>query len=310
MEEPKQVQKQGQTQNQDQTAVDKPSSILGDGIRQFAKNKLAVISFGVVILFILMGIFAPHIAPSNEDPIEPVLQRRLQPGIWEGNSETPLGTDSLGRDILTRLIYGAQISLRVGYVVIGITAVFGITIGLIAGYFGGKIDMIFMRFIDIMLSFPPLLLALVVVAILGAGLENAMLAIALVYIPQVARVVRSSVLKVREMPYIEACRAMGGSNFWIIISHVLPNILASAVVYLTLLLGDAILYTAALGFLGIGIDPATPEWGAMLSDGRDYLLVGGWWVTLFPGVMIALTVLSFNLFGDGLREAFDPKMDL
>ncbi len=289
---------------------DRPSSIIGDGFRQFKKNKLAVGSLAVVVLFILMGVFAPYLAPAGEDPIDPLPERSVEPGFWEGNFERPLGTDEMGRDILTRLIYGAQISLRVGYVVIAITALFGITLGLISGYYGGKVDIIIMRIIDIMLSFPPMLLALVVVAILGTGLQNAMFAIALVYIPQVARVVRGSVLKIKEMPYVEACRAMGGSNAWIIIAHILPNVLATAVVYLTLLLGDAILYTAALGFLGIGIDPATPEWGAMLSDGRDYLLVGGWWITLFPGLMIAIAVLSFNLLGDGLREAFDPQMDL
>jgi ABC-type dipeptide/oligopeptide/nickel transport system permease subunit len=150
---------------------------------------------------------------------------------------------------------------------------------------------------------------LAVVAVLGTGLEKAMLAISIIYVPQMARIVRSSVLTVKELPYIEASRALGAKDRTIIFGHILPNVLAPTVVYLTLLLADAILYTAALGFLGVGIDPSTPEWGAMLSSGRNYLLLGDWWVTLFPGLMIILSVLSFNLFGDGLREALDPKME-
>ncbi|HHV64650.1 MAG TPA: ABC transporter permease [Peptococcaceae bacterium] len=276
--------------------------------KQFKKNKLAVISFFMVMGIMLLGVFAPLIA--LEDPITPVLENKLQPGFWAGNKSHPLGTDELGRDIFSRIVYGTRISLKVGYMVIAITAVLGISLGLISAYYGKLIDLLLMRITDIFLSFPPLLLALAVVAILGTGLEKAMLAIALIYIPQMARIVRSVVLTVKELPYVEASRALGAGNLRIIVCHILPNILAPTVVYLTLLLADAILYTAALGFLGIGIDPSTPEWGAMLSNGRDYLLLGYWWVTVFPGLMIALSVLSFNLFGDGLREALDPKMDI
>ncbi|MGI6451561.1 MAG: ABC transporter permease [Desulfitobacteriia bacterium] len=286
----------------------KPQSFMTLAFRQFKKNKLAVISFFMVIGIMLLGVFAPFIA--LEDPVSPVLENKLQPGFWAGNNDHPLGTDELGRDIFSRLVYGTRISLKVGYIVIAITAVLGISLGLISAYYGKIIDLLLMRITDIFLSFPPLLLALAVVAILGTGLEKAMLAIALIYIPQMARIVRSAVLTVKELPYVEASRALGAGNLRIIIGHILPNILAPTVVYLTLLLADAILYTAALGFLGIGIDPSTPEWGAMLSNGRDYLLLGNWWVTVFPGLMIALSVLSFNLFGDGLREALDPKMDI
>jgi ABC-type dipeptide/oligopeptide/nickel transport system permease subunit len=194
--------------------------------------------------------------------------------------------------------------------VIVISALAGTLVGVVSGYFGGLVDLIIMRLIDILLSFPPLLLALTVIAILGTGLEKAMLAISIVYIPQMARIVRGSVLTVKELPYVDASRVLGSSSASIILRHVIPNILAPAIVYLTLQLADAILYTASLGFLGVGIDPSTPEWGAMLSMGRDYFLLGYWWVTVFPGLMIFLSVLSFNLFGDGLREALDPKMDI
>jgi ABC-type dipeptide/oligopeptide/nickel transport system permease subunit len=285
----------------------KPQSLWGEAIKQFKKHKLAVASFYLVIAIMLVAIFAPYIA--IEDPVEPQLENKLEPGFWAGNYEHPLGTDALGRDIFSRIVYGAQISLKVGYMVIAITALLGTLLGITCGYFGGIIDLIFMRLVDILMSFPPLLLALAVVAVLGTGLEKAMLAISLIYIPYLARIVRGSVLTVKELSYVEASRALGAKSGWIIFRHVLPNVLAPAVVFLTLLLGDAILYTAALGFLGVGIDPSTPEWGAMLSRGRDYLLLGQWWITVFPGLMIFIAVLSFNLFGDGLREALDPKMD-
>ncbi|PTX64282.1 peptide/nickel transport system permease protein [Melghirimyces profundicolus] len=285
-----------------------PRSFIGEAFKQFRKNRLAVTSFILVIVIMLLGVLAPLIA--LEDPVNPSPENRLQPGFWAGNFDHPLGTDELGRDIYSRIVYGAQISLKVGYTVILITAIFGTLFGLISAYYGGMIDLILMRITDIFLSFPPLLLALSVIAILGTGLENAMLAIALIYIPQMARIVRSSVLTVKELPYVEASKSLGAKNSFIIIGHILPNILAPSVVYLTLLLADAILYTSALGFLGIGIDPSTPEWGAMLSKGRDYIILGQWWVTVFPGIMIALTVFAFNLLGDGLREALDPKMDV
>jgi ABC-type dipeptide/oligopeptide/nickel transport system permease subunit len=286
----------------------KPRTFFREAVKQFKKNKVAVFSFYLVIVIMLLGVFAPLIA--LEDPVAPNLDHRLQPGFWAGNFDQPLGTDALGRDIFSRILYGTQISLKVGYIVIAIASFFGILLGVISGYYGGVVDMIVMRIIDIFLAFPALLLALSVVAVLGTGLENAMLAIALIYIPMVARIVRGSVLSVKELPYIEASRALGAKNYWIIIGHIIPNILAPVVVYLTLLLADAILYTSALGFLGIGIDPSTPEWGAMLSSGRDYLLLGQWWVSVFPGLMIMLSVLSFNLFGEGLREVLDPKMDI
>lgn len=275
-------------------------------IRQFRKNKLAVIAFFIALGLVFIALFGSRLTVFN--PLATNLDARLVPGFWADNFHNLLGTDGLGRDMLARLLYGAKISLKVGYTVIIITALVGIFLGIISGYYGGILDMVIMRVVDIILAFPPLLLALVIVAALGTGIEKAMLAIAIVYIPGLARIVRGSVLTVKELPYIEATLAMGGGHFWIMLRHVLPNIITPTVVYLTLLLGDAILYTAALGFLGVGIDPSIPEWGAMLSGGKDYLLLGKWWVTVFPGIMIFLAVLSFNLLGDGLREAMDAKL--
>ncbi|MFO8192430.1 MAG: ABC transporter permease [Bacillota bacterium] len=275
-------------------------------LRVYKRNKLAVVAFFIAVLLMVLAVIGPYIAPY--DPVEINLSARFEPGFWGGNTENLLGTDNLGRDIFSRILHGTGISLKVGYAVIAITAVAGLFIGLVSGYFGGVVDIVIMRFIDILLAFPPLLLALVIAATLGTGIEKAMLAIAIIYIPSLARIVRGSVLTVKEMPYVEASRAMGAGNIWIIIGHVLPNVLTPVIVYLTLLLGDAILYTAALGFLGVGIDPTTPEWGAMLSSGKDFMILGKWWITLFPGIMIFLAVLSFNLFGDGLREAVDSKL--
>lgn len=284
------------------------NSELKQVIRVYRKNKLAVVAFYIAVSLMILAVIGPYIAPY--DPLEINLPARFETGFWEGKTEHLLGTDNLGRDIFSRILHGTGISLKVGYAVIAITAVVGIFIGLISGYFGGIVDIVIMRFIDILLSFPPLLLALVIAATLGTGIEKAMLAIAIIYIPSLARIVRGSVLTVKEMPYVEASRAIGAGKAWIILGHVLPNILTPTIVYLTLLLGDAILYTAALGFLGVGIDPTTPEWGAMLSGGKDFLILGKWWITLFPGIMIFLAVLSFNLFGDGLREAVDSKLRL
>lgn len=275
-------------------------------LRVYKKSKLAVAALVIALFLMVIALLGPALAP--HDPIEVNLDSTFETGFWTGNLDHPLGTDNLGRDIYSRILHGTGISLKIGYAIILITAAFGLLIGLVSGYFGGVIDIVVMRFIDILLAFPPLLLALVIAATLGTGMEKAMLAIAIIYIPSLARIVRGSVLTVKELPYVEASRAMGGGNAWIILGHVLPNIVTPVIVYLTLLLGDAILYTAALGFLGVGIDPSTPEWGAMLSGGRDFLLLGKWWITVFPGVMIFLAVLSFNLVGDGLREAVDSKL--
>ncbi len=281
-------------------------SILSEYVYKFSRNRVAIVALVVAVVLGVVSLIAPAVAP--HDPLAVDLERELEPGFWAGNWGYPLGTDNLGRDILSRILYGGAISLRVGYMVIGLTALFGTILGLISAYFGGVVDILVMRVIDVFLAFPPLLLALAIAAALGTGLENAMLAIAIVYIPMMARVVRGSVLTVKNQAFVEASRALAAPNRWIMVRHILPNILPAALVYLTLMLADAILYTAALGFLGIGIEPSTPEWGAMLSQGREYLLLGQWWVTVFPGLMIVLAVLSFNLVGDGLREAFDSRL--
>ena len=220
-------------------------------LRRTYQNKSALTGLVIVVLLSLVALLAPIIAP--HDPMAQNLTNRLQPGFWAGNWLYPLGTDTLGRDILSRIFYGSRVSLSVGFIAICITAVFGIPIGVVAGYFGGKIDMVIMRFIDIMLAFPALLLALALIGVIGSGLDKAMIAIGVVYIPKMARIVRGSVLEIKERPFIEAARALGANNLWLTVRHILPNILAPIIVFLSLLLADAILYAAALGFLGMGV---------------------------------------------------------
>ncbi|MCK5022489.1 MAG: ABC transporter permease, partial [Candidatus Pacebacteria bacterium] len=232
------------------------------------------------------------------------------PGFWseDGIEGMPLGTDMLGRCVLSRMLYGARISLSVGFVAVGIAVLIGIAFGITAGYYGGWIDNILMRIVDIMFSFPGLLLAIVIVAVIGQGLDKAMIAIGIVYSPQMARVMRSSVLYVKETEYIEAQRAIGSSNLRIVFRHVIPNSMAPIIVYGTLMMATAILDAAALGFLGLGAQPPAPEWGAMLSDSRLYIVSGAWWAATFPGLAIVFAVLGLNLLGDGLRDILDPRL--
>ena len=220
----------------------------------------------------------------------------------------PLGTDMLGRCILSRIMYGARVSLSVGFVAVGIAALLGIAFGVTAGYYGGWIDSILMRMVDIMFSFPGLLLAIVIVAVIGQGLDKAMIAIGIVYAPQMARIMRGSVLYIKEMEYIEAQKAIGSNNWRIIFRHVIPNSMAPVIVYGTLMMATAILDAAALGFLGLGAQPPTPELGAMLSESRFYIVSGAWWAATFPGIAIVLAVLGLNLLGDGLRDILDPRL--
>lgn len=279
-------------------------------IRRFKYNKSAVFGLILILMLVFLALFADIIAPNDPSPSPPTLENSLKPGFWseEGVEGMPLGTDMLGRCILSRIIYGARVSLTVGFVAVGIASALGIVIGITAGFYGKWVDSILMRVVDILFSFPALLLAIVIVATIGQGLEKAMIAIGIVYAPQMARIMRGSVLYIKEMEYIEAQNAIGSSNFRIIFRHVLPNSIAPVIVYGTLMMASAILDAAALGFLGLGAQPPTPEWGAMLSESRLYIVSGSWWAATFPGIAIIFAVLGLNLLGDGLRDILDPRL--
>lgn len=268
--------------------------------RRFLSNRAAVVGGAFMGLFLLLAALAPWAAPY--DPLEQDLYNRLSPP----SMTHPFGTDDFGRDILSRVIYGTRISLRIGVAAVMIALVAGTVIGLVAGYYGGALDQVLMRLMDLLLAFPSILLAIGIVAILGPGLDNAMIAIGVVAIPQYSRLIRASTLTVREADYVQALRALGAKDLRILMTAVLPNCLAPLIVQSTLSLATAILDAAGLSFLGLGAQPPTPEWGAMLSGGRE-LILSAPWVLTYPGVAIFVTVLAFNLLGDGLRDAFDPK---
>ncbi|UFJ60098.1 nickel transporter permease [Brevibacillus sedimenti] len=282
--------------------TDEPvSSPWRDAWRTLRKNKLAIVGFIIIFVFVLLALLAPYITPYEYDKGE-LINKNKPP-----SAEHWFGTDYNGRDVFTRVIYGAQISLRVGlFSVIG-SVIVGTFLGLLAGYYGRWVDMIISRLFDIMLAFPSILLAIAIVAMLGPSLENALLAIAIVNIPTYGRLVRSRVLSLKEEEFVMAAKAIGSKNSRIILHHILPNSLAPIIVTGTLGIATAILEAAALGFLGLGAQPPQPEWGLMLSDSRQYIQKAPWTV-IFPGLSIMLTVLGFNLIGDGLRDALDPRM--
>jgi peptide/nickel transport system permease protein len=269
--------------------------------RRFARNRSALLGGLLIAVLLATVVFAPALAP--HDPLDQSFPRQLQPPSWG----YPLGTDEFGRDMLSRIIFGARIALGIGGLAVGIAVVLGVPFGLVAGYFGGRLDTAIMRTMDVLLAFPYLLLALIVVTLLGFGLTNVMIAVGLVYVPQYSRIVRSVTLSVRERLFVEAAHAMGGSTLRIMFRHVLPNCLAPIIVQTTLSLGWAIVNAAGLSFLGLGAQPPTPEWGAMLTSGREYMRNAPW-ITTFPGLAILLTALGFNLLGDGLRDALDPRL--
>lgn len=273
----------------------------------FSENRGAVLGLVVFSSLVLIAFLAPLLAP--HDPNFQYRDAFLLPPFWEegGQLQYLLGTDAVGRDILSRLIMGSRFSLFVGVVVVTVALAGGIILGLIAGYYGGKVDTVIMRIMDIILAFPSLLLALVMVAVLGPGLINAMIAIAVVYQPHFVRLTRAAVMAEREREYVVAARVAGASSLRLMFLTILPNCTAPLIVQGTLSFSNAILDIAALGFLGLGAQPPTPEWGTMLAEAREFIL-RAWWVVTFPGISILITVLAINLIGDGLRDALDPKL--
>lgn len=271
--------------------------------RRLKRNKMAVLGLIILIILVLLAVFADVIANYDNVVIKQNLAHRLQ-----GPSAAHwLGTDEFGRDIFARLVHGTRVSLQVGIVAVGISIVIGGILGAVAGYYGGKLDNTIMRIMDIFLAVPNILLAIAIVSALGPSIINLMLAISISSVPSYARIVRASVLSIRDQEFIEAAKAIGASNTRIIFRHIIPNSLAPVIVQATLGVASAILSTAGLSFIGLGIQPPAPEWGSMLSGGRQYLRYA-WWVTTFPGVAIMITILSLNLLGDGLRDALDPRL--
>ncbi|CAM3766582.1 nickel transporter permease [Alkalicoccus chagannorensis] len=286
---------------QEAHTVPAPASPWKEAFRQLRRNKLAVVGMFIISFFILIAVFAPLLTPHQVSTMNAA--DRLQ----GPSADYWFGTDDLGRDIFTRIVYGARISLMVGFFAVTGALIFGSMLGILAGYFGRWVDMLISRVFDIMLAFPSILLAIAIVAILGPSLQNALIAIAIINIPIFGRLVRSKVISIREEEYIMAAKAQGMKSGRILVHHVLPNSMAPIIVQATLGFGTAILEAAALGFLGLGAQPPTPEWGRMLSDARQYITSAPWTV-LFPGLSIMLVVLGFNMIGDGLRDALDPKM--
>jgi peptide/nickel transport system permease protein len=266
----------------------------------FSKRGIAVLGLVIVALFLLIALLAPVLAPY--DPVKQDLTNLLKPP----SAEHLLGTDEVGRDILSRLIYGSRISMRVGFVAVFVAFLIGVPIGITAGFFGRRIDSLLMRAMDVLMAFPGILLAILFVSIMGPSLDNAILSVGIYTVPNFARLARSETLVIKNNEYVEAATALGAGKLRIILTHILNNITAPLIITSTLSFGNAILTTSGMGFLGIGAQPPTPEWGAMLSSGRQYLLVAPH-VTTIPGLVILLLVLGLNLFGDGLRDVLDPR---
>jgi dipeptide transport system permease protein len=274
---------------------------------QFTANAGAVAGLFVIVALVMLAMFADLIAPHS--PVLTNNQAFLKPPFWqEGGSLTyPLGTDAIGRDILSRLIHGTRLSLLIGIAVVALSVAAGTILGLVAGFFRGGIDITIIRLMDVTLTLPSLLLAIVIVAILGPGLMNAMLAVAIVLLPHYVRVARASVITEVSKDYVTAAKVVGAGRLRLMFKEVLPNCVAPLIVQTTLGISTAILDAAALGFLGLGAQPPLPEWGTMLADAREFML-RAWWVVTLPGIAILVTVLAFNLLGDGLRDALDPKL--
>ena len=273
----------------------------------FSANRGAVIGLATIVVLLLIALFAPWIAPHA--PNETNSAVFLLPPAWQqgGSASYLLGTDAIGRDILSRLMHGARLSLSIGVAVVAISVAVGVVLGLIAGFFRGVLEIAIMRLMDIVLTMPSLLMAIVIVAILGPGLINAMIAVAIVVLPHYVRITRAAVIAEISRDYVTAARVSGAGTLRLMFREVLPNCAAPLIVQATLGVSTAILDAAALGFLGLGAQPPTPEWGTMLADAREFVL-RAWWVVTFPGLAILAAVLAFNLLGDGLRDALDPKL--
>ena len=267
--------------------------------KRLSRNKTAMGGAVILLIFILASLLAPWIAP------HPVEQMNFDNRLAGPSASNLLGTDDFGRDIFSRLLHGGRISLMMGLITVVLSTVIGVALGIIAGYYR-KVDMFIMQGMDILMSLPALLLAIAVIAVLGPGLTNAMIAVVIAVIPSYVRVVRSAVLSIREKEYIEAVRALGIRDWKILFKHILPNVLSPIIVLSTIQFGVSILAAAALSFLGLGAQPPAPEWGAMVFVGKSFLSQA-WWMSIFPGMAIMLVVLGFNLLGDGLRDALDPK---
>jgi peptide/nickel transport system permease protein len=271
--------------------------------RQFRRNRLALIGLAVVVLLYLIAVLAPLIAPHD-----PIAQRDIaRTGYLSPRASNWLGTDRFGRDVLSRIVYGARISLSIGFIATAISVTIGTLVGAAAGYFGGKLDSLLMRCTDIVLAFPRLVLLIMIVALFSPSIAVIILVLGLTQWPGTTRIVRGDVLSLREREFIQAALALGMSRFRIMMRHLIPNVLGPVIVAATLGIGNTIVLEAGLSFLGLGVQPPTPTWGSMVAEGRDNLL-GAWWVATFPGLTIVLVVLAFNLVGDGLRDALDPRL--
>ncbi len=291
----------------DITAGPEPPGPMREFWHHYRQNRGAVVGLGFLVFLVLLALFADFVAPHPPDA-----QYRdafLTPPVWQegGSWRFPLGTDATGRDILSRIVFGSRYSLSIGFLVIVLSLLGGITIGLVAGFSGGWIDSLVMRLMDVLIAIPGLLLALVVVAIMGPGLFNAMFAIAIVYLPHFVRLTRAATLAELSRDYVTGSRVAGAGLPRLMFVTVLPNCMPPLIVQATLSFSTAVLDMAALGFLGMGAQPPTPEWGTMLADAREFIL-RAWWVVTFPGMAILLTVLAINLVGDGLRDVLDPKL--
>lgn len=276
--------------------------------RKFVKNPIGIIGIGMVLLVVLMSLAAPLL--TSHDPIEVNLEKKLLPPAWlEGGTwEHWLGTDEVGRDVWARLVYGSRISLSVGFFAVIISMVIGTTLGILAGYFRGKVDFMISSIIDIMMAFPFILLALATIAVLGPSLLNMILVLGLTDWTQYARLVRGEVISLREQEFVQAGYALGSRHWRIIWKHLLPNCMPSVIVLATLALARAILMESSLSFLGLGVSSPTPSWGFMMSTGRPYISTA-WWLATLPGLAILITVLGINLAGDRIRDLLDPKVD-